>query len=254
MKALTIALLATAVAAIPQGEPKNPCAPKSGRGSTPVNPLAGGSGANKPATSPNQIANEVMEGACKDIIFIMARASTEPGNMGGTMGPIVCKGLKENYPDKVACQGVGGAYSAGILDNVQPKGTTAAAISEATKMFTQASTKCPNALLTFGGYSQGSAVMHNTVSALSEAMKSKIVAGVLFGDTRNKQDGYKIANFPKEKVMIFCDSTDGVCEGKLSVTQGHMVYACNGDGPKGISFLKGKIDAALGKKGARFVD
>jgi cutinase len=68
------------------------------------------------------------------------------------MGPRVCKILKSEYPDKVACQGVGGAYSAGIIDNVQPKGTTTAAIAEATKMFNTASTKCPNTVIVFGGY------------------------------------------------------------------------------------------------------
>jgi cutinase len=69
------------------------------------------------------------------------------------MGPIVCNGLKKMYGDgNVLCQGVGGAYSASIMDNISAKGTSAAAIKEATKMFTTASTKCPNAILTFGGY------------------------------------------------------------------------------------------------------
>lgn len=68
------------------------------------------------------------------------------------MGPIVCKGLQTSYPDRVACQGVGAPYSAGIMDNVQPKGTTASAIGEATKMFKMADSKCPSAKIAFGGY------------------------------------------------------------------------------------------------------
>lgn len=193
--------------------------------------------------------------------------------MGGTMGPMVCKGLQTAYPDRVACQGVGAPYSAGIMDNVQPKGTTAAAIGEATKMFKLADSKCPNSQILFGGYrfvtsfiatfstcfsqyppytkvnSQGSAVMHNTISTLPEPVRKRVLAGVLFGDTRNKQDGGQILNYPKDSVMIFCDAEDGVCGGALKVTNAHMVYIRNGDGPKAVAFLKGKLDPVL-KAGA----
>jgi cutinase len=98
--------------------------------------------------------NDLLSGQCKDILFIMARASTEPGNMGGSMGPLVCAGLKKEYTEaRVACQGVGNPYTAGLVDNVSPKGTTEAAIKEATRMFTTAASKCPNAIIVFGGYS-----------------------------------------------------------------------------------------------------
>ncbi|TID20579.1 hypothetical protein E2P81_ATG05214 [Venturia nashicola] len=238
MRPSAILLFASAVAALPQAKGTG------GAGTGAVNPLKGGNGANKPGTG-DQVANELTEGACKDIIFIMARASTEPGNMGGSMGPQICKGLKTAYPDRVACQGVGGPYSAGIMDNVQPKGTTAAAIGEGTKMFKMADSKCPSSKIVFGGYSQGTAVMHNVVGALPAAIKQKIPAGVLFGDTRNKQDHGQVPNYPKDQVMIFCDAEDGVCGGALKVTNAHMVYVRNGDGPKAIAFLKGKLDPVL---------
>src|ERR1700744_131962 len=90
--------------------------------------------------------------------------------------------------------------------------------------------------------------MHNAVSTLPANVKAKLVAGVMFGDTRNKQDRGQIPNFPKDKVRIYCASSDGVCGGALNVTAGHFSYVRDGTGPKAIAFLKGKIDA-LGKGG-----
>jgi cutinase len=70
-----------------------------------------------------------------------------------SMGPTVCSGLKSKIgAANVACQGVGGAYKAGLADNVLPAGTTAGAISEATKLFQEAATKCPQATIVAGGY------------------------------------------------------------------------------------------------------
>ena len=96
---------------------------------------------------------------------------------------------------------------------------------------------------------QGTAVMHNAVSSLPANVKAKLVAGVMFGDTRNRQDRGQIPNFPRDKVTIYCTASDGVCKGGLSVTGGHFAYIGNGDGPKAIAFLKSKIDAT-GLKGA----
>jgi cutinase len=88
--------------------------------------------------------------------------------------------------------------------------------------------------------------MHNAVSSLPQSVKSKLVAGVLFGDTRNRQDRGQIPKFPKDKITIYCSPQDGVCKGTLQVTGGHFSYIGNGDGPKAVAFLKGKIDAVMG--------
>jgi len=238
--------------ALPQPQEGEP-APKG------VGPAKSGGGAPKGGSGRGgggggSTSNELLEGSCKPIILIFARASTEPGNMGGSMGPIVCSGLKKDYPDKVACQGVGKPYTAGLADNVGTTGTTQAAIGEATKMFTTANTKCPDSVIVFGGYSQGTAVIMNTVKALPENIKKKTVGGVLFGYTKNKQMQGAIPNYPKDQLVVYCDEkspgvfSDGVCGGQLNVNGGHFAYMANGDGPKAIAFLKSKIDAALGGK------
>jgi cutinase len=146
----------------------------------------------------------------------------------------------------VLCQGVGGAYKAAIADNVGGKGTSAAAIREGTSMFTKSVQKCPQHAIVFGGYSQGTAVMHNVVSKLPQNIKKQVVGGVLFGDTKNKQDKGQVPNYPKENVQIYCDPKDGVCFGSLNVTNGHFVYPLNGDIAKALAFLKGKINQAIG--------
>jgi len=198
------------------------------------------------------IRNQVIDSTqCGKVIFIFARASMEPNNMGGSMGPWVCAGLKKQYGEaQVLCQGVSSAtfssssgYSASITDNVGGIMTSRSAVAEANKMFTHASEKCPKAAITFGGYSQGTAVMHATVGKLPEAIKSKVVGGVLFGDTRNVQDRGQVPGYPADKVKVFCPKEDGVCLGGLypTVTNGHFVYPFNRNGDEAVDFLKGKI-------------
>lgn len=113
-------------------------------------------------------------------------------------------------------------------------------------MFTRSVQKCPQHAIVFGGYSQGTAVMHNVVGNLPQSIKQQVVAGVLFGDTKNKQDSGQVPNYPKDNVRIYCDADDGVCKGSLNVTNGHFVYPLNGDVERALAFLTGKIDQAIG--------
>ena len=61
--------------------------------------------------------------------------------------------MKKLFNNDVACQGVSGpAYSAGLMDNVTPAGTTASAIAEATKHIKNAAEKCPQTTIVAGGF------------------------------------------------------------------------------------------------------
>jgi cutinase len=86
--------------------------------------------------------------------------------------------------------------------------------------------------------------MHNVVSKkLSADLKGKLAGVALFGDTRNKQDGGHIPNFPTEKSRVWCNPSDGVCSGALNVNAGHLSYS-NSQINEAATYLAG-----LAKKG-----
>ncbi|KAF2667705.1 cutinase [Microthyrium microscopicum] len=191
-------------------------------------------------------SNDLAKG-CKKVTLVYARASTEIGNMGTTnsVGPGLCKGLKANFANDVACQGVSSpAYTAGLIDNFSVKGTTASAIAEATKHFTDAATRCPQTIMVAGGFSQGTAVIFNAVGNLPDAIKKRVVGVALYGYTKNKQNGGTIPKYPKENVKVFCPASDGVCGGTLNVNLGHFSYLTGSSQREGYTFLTQKIKAA----------
>jgi len=158
------------------------------------------------------------------VAFVWARGSAEPAPLGPIIGQRLETALKKKLPGMKTFPVM---YAASLLTNISPARTDQASIDEGKKAFEKANSECPSAKIIAGGYSQGAAVMHNTIGltkSLSEAIKSKIVGVALFGDTRNQQDKGHIPNFPNERSKVWCNKDDGVCGGQLVVNAGHMSY------------------------------
>lgn len=52
----------------------------------------------------------------------------------------------------MGCQGIGGAYTAGLGENFLPQNTAPQDIQAAVDVFNDCNTKCPNAKIVAGGY------------------------------------------------------------------------------------------------------
>lgn len=135
----------------------------------------------------------------------------------------MANGLDSRF-NSVWTQGVGGPYSAGLAENFLPAGTSSEAINKAKRLFTMANAKCPNSHIFAGGYSQGTAVMSNAISQLSSTIKDQIKGVVLFGYTKNLQNGGAIPNFPATKTKVYCAVSDAVCWGTLFILPAHFLY------------------------------
>jgi cutinase len=222
------------------------------------------------------VANDLHDGPCKEVTFIWVRGTTETANLvsditlaqlaatqlvsyadwfaqGQYIGSRLVPEIKKKIPN-IAVQGV--KYGAGIMGNLTPAGGDAQGIAEAVRDYNMAATKCPNTIITGGGYSQGAAITHRAIEKLSESVKARIAAVVLFGDTQRYKDKEQIKGFPVAKTKTYCNgygelaskSKDGVCNGLLAVNAGHMSY---GDSfVPAANWIASKVAAYKASKGA----
>jgi len=182
-------------------------------------------------------SNDFVQGGCKDVIMIYARASSESGNIGSSLGPSLKSGLNSRYRNNFAMQGVD--YPASLADNFLPGGTTQDAINTMANLLTRAANECPSARIVAGGYSQGTAVTAGAISRVSASVRDRVVGVVLFGYTQNQQNRRGIPNYPSSNLKVYCATGDLVCSGTLTITLAHFSYA--GDVNNAVSFLAGKI-------------
>ena len=77
--------------------------------------------------------------------------------------------------------------------------------------------------------------MDGSIQALPSNIQSQVKAVVLFGFTRNQQDGGRIPNYPTSQTKVYCASGDLVCNGTLIITAAHLTYGV--DAPDAASFL-----------------
>jgi cutinase len=101
------------------------------------------------------VANEYVDGGCRNIIFFYARGTSELGNMGSIAGPPTANGLQAAFgDDNVAVQGID--YPALISTNLLPGGADPNGIRRMHDLLIDASSKCPDSILVAGGYRYGS--------------------------------------------------------------------------------------------------
>ncbi len=110
-------------------------------------------------------------------------------------------------------------------------------------LFNDANTKCPNAKIVAGGYSQGAALAAASIEDVSTSIRNKIAGTVLFGYTKNLQNLGRIPNYPAERTKVFCNLGDLVCTGSLIVAAPHLAYQSDASGPA-PQFLIQRVAAA----------
>ncbi|KAI0431934.1 cutinase-domain-containing protein [Xylaria sp. FL1042] len=158
-------------------------------------------------------SSELQQYGCRPVIFVFAKATFEPGNLGTTIGPALSDGLKTVFGvTNVATQGVD--YYGLIDGNYYPGGAPPWGIYDMQAIITTAAA-CPHSKIVVSGYSQGAAIVHRAIEGLTDAVRSRIAGVVTFGDTQTLQDGGRVKGYPANQTLIICNDGDIICIGYL---------------------------------------
>ncbi|KAI5851614.1 cutinase-domain-containing protein [Morchella snyderi] len=161
--------------------------------------------------------NDLIDGECNDIIVIWARGSSEPGNVGITLGPPFFDAIEEAEPGRTIVQGVN--YPA--EDSGYFMGGSRTGAEYMASMVSLAASQCPDSLVVLGGYSQGAQVTHLAANHIPEDLYSMIAAIVLFGDP---YDGDAFPGSLNDNVATFCNEGDLICDGIPIILPVHLSY------------------------------
>jgi hypothetical protein len=105
-------------------------------------------------------------GACKKNILVFAKGTTETGEMGITVGPLLKLALNGRDWNVVGVQypaNFDGNYCAGLPGGMAGK-----------ELLESAADKCPNAKLFLSGYSQGAMSVRNSVAYARDDVKPRV--------------------------------------------------------------------------------
>ncbi|RDI85231.1 hypothetical protein Vi05172_g4574 [Venturia inaequalis] len=168
-------------------------------------------------TSPSRRSRiEGRQAACKPYTLLYARGTFEFGALGVTLGPQVKTALEKAQPGQWDIKGI--EYQNDMSGNAcvgLPGGM------KCLDVLKSSAAQCPDTKFVLSGYSQGAMVAHICAAYAEEAIKSRIKGVVVFGDPFN---GAPVKGLPKEKLKVFCNPGDGVCDGKFAISAAHVAY------------------------------
>ncbi|KAF2401446.1 alpha/beta-hydrolase [Trichodelitschia bisporula] len=172
------------------------------------------------------------KGKCAPNMLFFAKGTTEPGELGITVGPVLNSALTGKD-----WRVIGVPYQADLFSDLclgLPGGMMAR------DMLDQAAEKCPNSKLYMSGYSQGALVSHNAVGYAKQETKKRVAAVIVFGDP---MQGAPIKGY-NGPIITYCLEGDYVCTGNFVIGAAHLSYT-GAPSTKAIAEIK-KI--AVGKK------
>ncbi|KAF2436161.1 cutinase [Tothia fuscella] len=184
-------------------------------------------------------ASDVENGVCKENTLIFARGTTEQGNMGSVVGPVLATAMKQALgDDKVAVQGVNYAANVNGAISGATNPANAAGAKDMAAQAAAAVAACPNTKVVLSGYSQGAEQVRG---ALMNMPNNNVVAAVTFGDPLMDQD---FANIDAAKTKVNCVQGDGVCNGQFAISAAHLSYGSNGNVDDSVQFIMQMVGGA----------
>jgi len=152
---------------------------------------------------------------CAKLEIIVARGTSEPGDLGMVVGDPLVARVKRDLPG-VEVRGYPVQYPASFLGS----GT---GVSDIQNRIESQSKECPDEKFVLAGYSQGGMVVSSTLSKIPEDLTHKIIAIVLYG----AGDGKSLSQPLGTKALANCAPGDFACP-SAGTGEGHVSYNTQG--------------------------